>query len=385
MADAIRTSGTLIEKFQNLLRELFQVQDAAELDFGIYRILNVKRAQVEEFIASRLPAIVDEAFREFTGADTAGLRARLDALRAEIAAVAGEAEFDADGELASNLCSSPKGWEYTELRSQLATATVTEEQKIRVYNDLYSFFSRYYDDGDFITTRRIRYAGNEAYAIPYSGEEVVLHWATKDQYYVKTAEQLRNYRFRVRDYTVAFEVVDAAPEEGNNREKKRRFVSSSKNPVEWDGEKKTLKVRFEYRLLTTEEERKHGKNENQRPQDSLNRKAEEAVLAAVTDATLKVLLATPEGDSDKSLLLRHLNRFTRKNTSDYFIHKNLRAFLERELDYFIKSECVLLDELVNVENPKLPQALLMRAGRASHRGSHHRLPRTGRGVPEEAL
>ena len=27
------------QKFQILLRELFQIQDAAELDFGIYRIM----------------------------------------------------------------------------------------------------------------------------------------------------------------------------------------------------------------------------------------------------------------------------------------------------------------------------------------------------------
>ncbi len=352
---------TPIEKFQNLLRELFQVKDAAELDFGIYRILKLKREQVEEFISSRLPAIIDEAFREFITTDTTTLRNRLNKLSAEFVKVAGPKAIDADGELRQDLRDSEAGQEYCELRSQLAAATMTEEQKIRVYNDLYSFFSRYYDDGDFITTRRIRYAGNEAYAIPYSGEEVVLHWATKDQYYVKTTEQLKNYRFRVRDYSVAFEVVDAAPQEGNNREKNRRFVISGENPVEWDAEKKTLKLKFEFRPLTQQEQNEHGKNENQKPQESLNRKAEEAVLAKVADATLKALLATPEGNSDKSLLLRHLNRFTRKNTSDYFIHKNLRAFLERELDYFIKSECLLLEELENIENPKLPQAHLMRA------------------------
>lgn len=356
------SAETPLEKFQTLLRKLFQVQDAAELDFGIYRILNLKRTQVEEFINDRLPVIVDEAFRELVTTDTAGLRQRLDALREEIAGVAGDDAFDDDGNLVNtSLRERPKGREYADIRAQLAAAIVTEEQKTRVYNDLYSFFSRYYDDGDFITTRRIRYAGNEAYAIPYSGEEVVLHWATKDQYYVKTTEQLKNYRFHVRDYSVAFEVADAAPQEGNNRERNRRFVLCGENPVEWDAEKKTLKVRFEYRALTTKEQNEHGKNENQKPQDSLNREATVNVLTAVADATLKALLATPEGDSDKSLLLRHLNRFTRRNTSDYFIHKNLRAFLERELDYFIKSECMLLDELVNVENPKLPQAHLMRA------------------------
>jgi adenine-specific DNA-methyltransferase len=35
----------------------------ADLDFGIYRILNYKRKQVEEFITHRLSQIVDEAFQ----------------------------------------------------------------------------------------------------------------------------------------------------------------------------------------------------------------------------------------------------------------------------------------------------------------------------------
>ncbi len=37
------------KKFQDLLRELFQF-DCADLDFGIYRIMNQKRAVIEQFI-----------------------------------------------------------------------------------------------------------------------------------------------------------------------------------------------------------------------------------------------------------------------------------------------------------------------------------------------
>lgn len=48
-----------LAKFQDLLRELFQF-DCADLDFGIYRIMNHKRDAVEQFIRERLPAIVGE-------------------------------------------------------------------------------------------------------------------------------------------------------------------------------------------------------------------------------------------------------------------------------------------------------------------------------------
>ena len=38
-----------LSKFQELLRELFQF-DCADLDFGIYRIMNYKRDVVDQFI-----------------------------------------------------------------------------------------------------------------------------------------------------------------------------------------------------------------------------------------------------------------------------------------------------------------------------------------------
>jgi adenine-specific DNA-methyltransferase len=41
------------EKFQALLRKLFQF-DCAELDFGIYRMMNQKRAAIENFIEKDL-------------------------------------------------------------------------------------------------------------------------------------------------------------------------------------------------------------------------------------------------------------------------------------------------------------------------------------------
>jgi len=48
---------TPLEKFQNLLRELFQF-DCADLDFGIYRIMNHKRDVIDRFITQDLPKAV---------------------------------------------------------------------------------------------------------------------------------------------------------------------------------------------------------------------------------------------------------------------------------------------------------------------------------------
>jgi len=48
------------EQLQELLRDLFQF-DAADLDFGVYRILNQRRDRIEQFIEDDLLDAVDES------------------------------------------------------------------------------------------------------------------------------------------------------------------------------------------------------------------------------------------------------------------------------------------------------------------------------------
>ena len=47
-----------------------------------------------------------------------------------------------------------------------------------VYDHLFSFFRRYYSEGDFLAKRVYKQG---VYTIPYEGEEVTLHWTNEDQ------------------------------------------------------------------------------------------------------------------------------------------------------------------------------------------------------------
>lgn len=49
-----------LQKLQTLLQQLFRA-DAADLDFGIYRIINYRRDQIQDFIDEKLPTIVNKA------------------------------------------------------------------------------------------------------------------------------------------------------------------------------------------------------------------------------------------------------------------------------------------------------------------------------------
>jgi len=331
-------------KFQDLLRTLFQF-DCADLDFGIYRILNYKRKHVEAFITERLPQVVDQAFAQYAAADKAVVEQELEQKRQEIIKTLGEQAIDEDRRLRM-FHDTPLGKQYLTLREKQVQYQVAEELKARVYNDLYTFFSRYYEDGDFVSKRR--YGRRETYAIPYNGEEVVFYWANRDQYYIKTGEQFKAYRFKVNDYTVAFELRNIEAQQNSNAGKKRHFVLAREAPITWNEKEKALAVAFEYRALTDAEEKQHGKTEQQKPQDSLNQAAEQAIFSLVSNQQLKTILARPEkrNEREKSTLRWRLDHFTRRNTADFFIHKDLGGFLRRELDFFIKNEVLLLDELI---------------------------------------
>ncbi|MCK4625538.1 MAG: site-specific DNA-methyltransferase, partial [Phycisphaerae bacterium] len=204
---------------------------------------------------------------------------------------------------------------------------------------IYLFLSRYYDHGDYISKRR--YSQTEKYAIPHNGEEVMLYWANNDQYYIKTGEHFKSYAFKKGEYTIDFRILDAESTMNNNKSDKRYFVlkPSEQNP-KYDPRSKTLTIFFEYRGLSKDEEKKYG---TRNVQDNINEKTVEAVLSSMQNPGLKAALNG--GTDDKAALGRHLKKYTKRNTSDYFIHKNLKGFLTRELDFYIKNEVFHLDDL----------------------------------------
>jgi adenine-specific DNA-methyltransferase len=61
--------------------------------------------------------------------------------------------------------------------------------------------------------------------------------------------------------------------------------------------------------------------------------------------------------TDYSRLAAHLNRYTARNTFDYFIHKDLDGFLRRELDFYIKTEVMHLDDIESETAPRVEQYL----------------------------
>ena len=335
------------ERFQYLLKELFQFE-ASDLDFGIYRILNYKREQIKDFIENRLPEIVESAFEKHKQALLKNIDEEFNKVKEDVKKILGDEAISPTGELNEIFKNTPLGKRYLDIKEQKELLEKIEEIKGQVYNDLYSFFSRFYEDGDFIPQYRYTIKGYK-YAIPYNGEEVKLYWATADQYYIKTGLLFRDYTFKANSIKVVFRVVEAKDELGSNKATKERFfVLDYENPIEINGS--DLVIRFQYRELIDEEIRKYefGERESSSSkQEKINSKIFATIEELLKDNKqlefIKYLI--DERKNEKRLLLYHINRFTAKNTRDYFIHKNLKKFLSEQLDYFIKSEVLNYETL----------------------------------------
>src|SRR5207247_7291379 len=65
------------QTLRSLFQELFQL-DQADLDFGIYRIMNQKRAEVVRFLDKDLLPQVKQAFEAYKPADKAMLQEQLE-------------------------------------------------------------------------------------------------------------------------------------------------------------------------------------------------------------------------------------------------------------------------------------------------------------------
>ena len=328
---------TSLQKLQTLLRQLFRADDA-DLDFGIYRIINYRRAQVQAFIDEELPAIVNNILDANTEAESA--HQQLETLAQQIRQTLGDNVLDADGNLINETYRETRVVQrYLAAQEQLGAPQTQDQRADAVFNHLHTFFSRYYEDGDFIPRRR--YSQTERYAIPYNGEEVYLHWANRDQYYVKSGEQFSVYRFKSRGITVIFDLRNIDIERDNVQGATRFFVPLSAETT-YSPETDEIEIPFEYRPLTDEERQSYGP---QKQQDKIIDAAEPEIMERLT-SHYNVLSALGPRTDGETTLKKHLRTYTRCNTADFFIHKDLEQFLNRELDVYIKNEVIPLSDLI---------------------------------------
>ena len=375
MPSVERLRNRLLKK----LSELFQL-DQPDLDFGFYRIMHAKAQEVQDFISVDLLKIVADTFGDID-----------EARKVELQAIYEEAIQTAMSYGASN----PEETDpVKEAKAALDAVKDTASSEADIYDHLYRFFERYYDNGDFISRRYYtrETSGKAApFAVPYNGEEVKLHWANADQYYIKSAEYFSNFTFDLRQakeiraarqenqigmllgvenespLKVNFRVVEATEGEHGNVKvsdaNKRFFILHADNPVA-QTETGELVVNFEYRPdpKKTGQENTWRNNRNAQAVETILERLQNMAWGGHEKQVVEYLrlfkvLAPTESDKKRTLLAKYVNQYTARNTMDYFIHKNLSGFLRRELDFYIKNEVMRLDDIENAEAPAVESYL----------------------------
>lgn len=279
---------TARQKFLALLKEDILQVGLSELDFGLYRILNHKRTEIEAFLEEELPAEIGRVLRALPG-------------------------------------------------------TPSEDEEARLYNALYTFFSRYFVDADFMP--RARRGRDAAYSVPYDGADTVFHWASKGSHYVKSGERFAAYVYTQKDGArVRFAVVAADTQKDNAKGEKRYYLPAACHE-EAVGGLSQFRVEFAWRPLAPEEARRYAKGRAKAEEDTADEGGEaqegrgpqaKLLNAWLSGADFKSVI--PPAGLERESLERQLHRYVHGQDSDFFVHPRLAAFLTGELDYFLKNE-----------------------------------------------
>ena len=244
-------------KFKELLKNIFQYnKDKIDLDFGVYRVFKHKEDEIRNFIETKLPEYIEE---NLDGIDPS-----------------------------------------------------------TVYNHTLEFFERYFQDGDFYPVPI--YSTTKNHILRHNGEEVIISWANKDQYYIKSIDNFSIYKIKYDNlYDDAFYntktqavnlVVDEIDDTKGNNKSIRIFTLSTKSSefVENEG----FNIYINYKNKSSE----------------IIEIDENALFEIISNAKINLTLEE---------IAHHLKKFKNLRKTDFFIHKRLEAFLKEELDYYLKT------------------------------------------------
>jgi len=233
------------EQLQGFLKEMFQFDDH-DLDFGIYRIVRLKRKFIESFIdGSGENSLQEIVIRSLSGVQNSQSETSLNWLTA-FAANFGDKGRDKW----KALVSSPEDKKYLKgfkglfvlveddereqaehhLKTFLETRRLSsDELETKVYNHLLNFFELYYQNGDFGYNTRATSAFKVPYETDYDGSDTMFHWKHKDSYYIKTGNGFHSVRCEINGKWLEFRLTDSGDAEAETTERNNNKDTAMKH------------------------------------------------------------------------------------------------------------------------------------------------------------
>ncbi len=165
-----------------------------------------------------------------------------------------------------------------------------------------------------------------------------ISWNDSDQYFGSTTNPQRFFKIKLGSWRFLIHQGHCNIKLGNV-DKNTYFWVPSESHTNIDPKKKQLDVVLEFRPLSRAEHDRLGGSRNK--QDQIFTEASLAVLKAIAGTELMKLL---DGLEPKFDLVKILQNFARFGNLDSFIHRNLRAFLDRRWEDYVTHNILKLPE-----------------------------------------
>jgi adenine-specific DNA-methyltransferase len=403
-----------IDQLKFFLKEMFQF-NANDLDFGIYRIYNLKRKEIENFIDGKdeqcLEPIINKTLELVSNiekqVELTSLTAYLKKFNQESLVNEPAANFK---EIQLLIDFSKDDQEKESLTAALSASTkefnITDEIKDKIYNHILGFFEMYYSNGDFGYNNRSRNLYKVPYEADYDGNDTMFHWKHKGSLYIKTGNSFNAIKFKLKHLDKEFELRletndDSTSEEvarNNNKDTKLKhykfnrfeekdgitrivFNLSDSSTTKADLFKSLFKDVFKsktdldnYLFADDKPVFNDLTDDYDKVQDGsvkgigalrVNRKTLLNKVNKNFERGNKIEIIAENGQerfSDETLEILYnidqkLNSFYIGNDSDYFIHENLQEFLTQEKERYIKNH--ILSDLKSILDGKLDNTTLI--------------------------
>lgn len=403
-----------IDQLKYFLKEMFQF-NANDLDFGIYRIYNLKRKEIENFIDGKDEQCLEPTINETLklvkniekGAELADLKVYLSKLNQQ------DLLNDVDGnykQIELFIQASGDENEKETLINTLNKSTkefnITDEIKDKIYNHILGYFEMYYSNGDFGYNNRSRNLYKVPYEADYDGNDTLFHWKHKGSLYIKTGNSFNAIEFKLKHHDKKFELrletndesKDEEVARNNNKDTKLKhykfnrfeekdgvtrivFNLSDASTTKADLFKSLFKEVFKskekldnylfaddkpvFNDLTDDYDKVQDGNVIGIGALKLNRKTLLNKVNKNFERGNKIEIITENGQehfSDETLetlynIDQKLNSFYIGNDSDYFIHENLQEFLTQEKERYIKNH--ILSDLKSILDGKLDNTTII--------------------------
>jgi len=407
-----------IDNLKYFLKEMFQFNEN-DLDFGIYKIYNLKRSHIESFIDGDKPndltPTIEETLKEVNLAnqktDAIDLYNFLKTLNQDSLLNDPEANYKQLELFISTEQNQDKKSKLVETLNTLSKSEgITDEHKDKIYNHILGFFQMYYSNGDFGYNDRSRDLYKVPYEADYNGSDTMFHWKHKGSLYIKTGTSFNAIKFELNGKKIEYrlETNENSEEEGTsqNNNKDSQLKHYRLDRIEKTKDKATKETVYQvifnlsdastskvniykaiykeifketdidkYLEYTKADKTKQVFVDLTKDFDKVQNGAIKGLSALRQKKTkiekevknnfdrgVRLYDEETKQFTDKTLkylytLDQKLNSFYIGNDADYFIHENLNEFLTNEKNRYVKN--YIFDDLESIYAGKLDNTTLL--------------------------